>query len=517
MNRRRTSSQERGNDSSFEIINGIRYEVRMINGRESRIERGTVSPVENSIPPLPTHAPIQLTDAYSVKSSELEMRQRAARGARMMLDRVAQQAKDAEEDARRAEEELDILAFQAMTEQDNRPDQQLDVHLSNDNGDAWTTADSTELINLLRQNAPVDYAAPLALTTQPEAENPFAAIIEEAGQPSKRKGFRNKAKNESVIDSEVDGERKKKLSRKQKVARLGAVGVLVAASVPVATMYGNANKQTDVQPEKQTVTISPEEKARIAKKANPDITPASFAIGLCQADGTELFSGRASGNSLEAWVYKAADGTLTGAQTPDNKYPPIEVDAAPFNVAACAPANVRAKIVTVKDAAITIDRSEVYPEIKMAVGGTVTPTIQDFAATPRFGLTDAGAKALNVAQADETNKNSAATMAYANLARAIVRKDSIELGRVEAQMDIELLQSVNDQIDAFYKKQGKEAPAFNLTLSGDYLAPQVIDPSNLPDILTKTKDIVRLTPSTLTALDFNMAPGASPSPTPSGK
>lgn len=153
----------------------------------------------------------------------------------------------------------------------------------------------------------------------------------------------------------------------------------------------------------------------------------------------------------------------------------------------------------------------------MAVGGTVTPTIQDFAATPRFGLTDAGAKALNVAQADETNKNSAATMAYANLARAIVRKDSIELGRVEAQMDIELLQSVNDQIDAFYKKQGKEAPAFNLTLSGDYLAPQVIDPSNLPDILTKTKDIVRLTPSTLTALDFNMAPGASPSPTPSGK
>jgi hypothetical protein len=38
MDRRRTSNQEWSNDSSFEIINGIRYEVRMINGRESRIE-----------------------------------------------------------------------------------------------------------------------------------------------------------------------------------------------------------------------------------------------------------------------------------------------------------------------------------------------------------------------------------------------------------------------------------------------------------------------------------------------
>jgi hypothetical protein len=518
MDRRRTSNQEWSNDSSFEIINGIRYEVRMINGRESRIERGAVSPVENSAPPAPTHAPIQLVDVYGAKSSEVEMRQRAARGARIMLDRIAQQAKDAEEDARRAEEELDILAFQAVAEQDKGHDQQqLRERLSDGSGDAWTPADSTKLNNLLRQNATDDYVSPAALIMQPEMENPFATIIERVGQPSKQKRLRSKGKNEPAIDGGRNGEQKKKLSRKQKVVRLGAVGVLVAAGIPLATMYGDANKQADVQSEKQIATLSPEEKAIIDKKANPDITPASIAIGQCLSDGAELFNGHASGISSEAWVFKAADGTLKGAQTPDNKYPPIEVKSAPFNVAACAPADVRTKIVTMKDAAITIDRSEVYPEVRMVVGGTVTPTTQEFAATPEVGLTDAGAKALNLAQADEANRNSAATIAYANLAQAIVRKDSVDLGRVEAQMDIELLQSVNDQIDAFYKKQGKEAPTFNLTLSGDFHAPKVIDPTTLPDILTKTKDIVRLTPSTLTALDFSTDSSATSAPTPSGK
>lgn len=509
-------------ESAVRVIGGKTYAVRVINGRESLVERPEAAPVSSVARPPVHDAPAAYVDRYSAKATDLELLRRAKKGAELMAARAVQQAQTIGSLAQQAEDELNILAFQTVNAQDEGNDSQREQDHPDHSADAWTPTRRAELEERLKDDEAIfaePIHMPVASAIQPSMENPFDAIIDNIGQPRKKRLPRGKAKNVSLADDEADGERKKKLSRKQKVVRLGAFStlVVVAAGIPLAANIASSNKQADTEPAKPATTISPQEKEAIAKKANPDITPASMALGQCLADGAGLLSGHASGTSSVAWVFKAADGTLKGAQTPDKKYPPIEVESAPFNVAACAPADARSTIVTMKDNNITVDRSKVYPEVGMVVGGTVTPTVQDFAATPEVGLTDAGAKALNAAQADTANKNSVATIAYANLARAIAQKGSVDLGRVEAQMDTDLLQSVNDQIAAFYKKQGKDAPTFNLTLTGDYLDPKVIDPAALPDILTKTKDIVRLTSSTLTALDFSTTPSTTPTPTPTGK
>ena len=451
------------------------------------------------------HTPAPL-DQYFAKAAQLELRQRAQKGAELMLDRAAKQVEDIGSLTQQAEDELNLLALQALQAQDVVDDAQQRQEYPARSGDAWTPAHSAELNKQLSATKGTDIDAPSHASAAPASDNPFNAFIENIGTPKDRMPFGRK----------IDKGRRP--IRKKRVVVMGSAGVALAAAATVGfPMVMSANKPADESAEKSAVAIAQPEADAIAKKQNPDITPASIALGQCLADGPGLFSGHASGASSEAWVFKAADGTLKGAQTPDKKYLPLEVQSAPFDVAACAPADARAAIVTMQDTTITIARDKVSPEIQPTVGGTVIPTIQDFAATPEAGLTDVNATALNAAQADQTNKNSVATIAYANLARAIAKTGSVDLGRVEAQMDTELVQSVNDQITAFYKKQGKDAPAFNLTLTGEYLAPKVIDPATLPDILTKTKDIVRLTPTTLTALDFNTnpVPAAAATPTPS--
>jgi hypothetical protein len=449
----------------------------------------------NTTQPSAVDAPVAYGDRYSAKVTDFELLQRAQKGAQLMAARAAEQAETIRSVVQQAEDALNLLAFQTVQA---RGEEQGYVNYS---GDAWTPAQSAELHKRLQQavvheddsQLPAAQSAPSLV-----ADTPFNAFIETIGQPKR-----------VAVNDKAGAERK---PRKKKVlvasSTVGALTIL-AISGPMLT---DMNKPAEAPASKPVSGASPEVIEAIEKKKYPDITPASIALGQCLADGPGLFSGHASGASSEAWVFKAADGTLRGAQTADQKYLPIEVQSAPFDVAACAPADTRAAMVTMKDATITIDKSKVAPEIRMAIGGTVTPTIQEFVAAPEVGLTDAGAKALNAAQLDKANKDSAATIAYANLARAIAKKDSVELGRVEAQMDTDLLQSVNDQIAAFYKKQGKDAPVFNLTLTGDYLDAKVIDPATLPDILTKTKDTVRLTPSTLTALDFSTLSTTTPTP-----
>jgi hypothetical protein len=488
---RRTLSQERAN---VEVINGVEYEVRMVKGRKSLIERGVVATVESE-PQLPVHTPVQSLDDYTQMSSELEMRRRAALGAQLMAARATQEAEEIGNLARQTEKELNILAFQTMKARDEARARQRQQELYSRSGDPWTPALKDELEELLQEDGAIEAApmnAVVSLATQPDMEKPFDAFIDNIGQSKKKPRF----------------------SHRRRVVMGGAAGVLaLVVGAPMAMNAMGANKQADIQAVKPATNISPEEQAAIAKKANPDITPASIALGQCLEDSSRLFGGHASGTSSEAWVFKATDGTLKGAQTSDQKYLPIEVQSAPFDVAACVPSDARGAMVTMKDRTITIDKSKVTPQMRMALGGTVMPTTQEFAARPEIGLTDAGAKALNAAQTNTDNKNSVATIAYANVARAIAQTGSTDLGRVEAQMDADLLQSVDDQIKAFYKKQGRDAPVFTLSLTGDYLAPKVVDPAALPDILTKTKDIVRLTPTTLTALDFN----AVPVPNPTGK
>lgn len=504
---RRTLSQE----PAVRVINGRTYEVRVINGRESLVEKSVATPAESVASRPDYNVPVPL-DLYIAKAAELELTQRAQKGAELAAAQLVQQAELFAERVQQADNELNLLALQTVQAQEEKLTRQQSHDQPNRSGDVWTPAHSAELNKQLQQDVAKEESIQ---SPTPVSGKPFDAFIKSIGQPKKRSLSDNEL-TEQVLDDAATTE-KKKPSRKKILVVSGAVGTLATIIAVGVPMVMDANKQTEAQVAKPATGASPAEIEAIAKKQYPDITPASIALGQCLADGPGLFSGHASATSSEAWVFKAADGTLKGAQTPDKKYLPLEVQSAPFDVAACAPADARAAMVSMKDTTITIDKSKVTPEVRMAVGGTVTPTVQEFAAAPSVGLTDAGAKALNTAQADKGNMNSAATIAYANVARAITQKGSVDLGRVEAQMDTDLLQSVSNQITTFYKKQGKDAPAFNLTLTGEYLAPKVIDPATLPDILTKTKDIVRLTPATLTALDFNAAPAPTAIPTPAGK